>query len=357
MRLLPQNKDISWTPYDSLIYLASVPFYGYASGQRSATFWTFNILGMLILLALYFRAYWIRGRKLLWIIAAIALLGIVYSPTNAGASVYFIYAASFVAFIGETTLAIRILALILVVIGLETWIFHLPPYFWIPASVFSILIGAINIHYMQRQQDNKKLLMAQEEVEHLAKIAERERIARDLHDVLGHTLSVIVLKSELAAKLAETDPTRAAQEIRDVERISRDALGQVRSTVRGYQSHGLLAEVEQARSALSAAGVQAQCDFGTPKLPAVQEGVLALALREAVTNVIRHAKASSCYLSLRQENDKCRLEIKDDGCGGMSAEGAGLSGMRQRVESLGGRLQREASSGTCLTITLPVVTQ
>jgi two-component system sensor histidine kinase DesK len=357
MRLLPKNKDIGWTPYAWLIYLTSVPFYGYASGQRSTVFWALNILGMLVLMALYFRGYWIKGRKLLWIIAAIALLGIVYSPTNSGASVYFIYAASFAAFIGETKLAIRILALILVLIGLETWIFHLPPYFWIPASVFSVLIGAINIHYWQRQQDNKKLLMAQEEVEHLAKIAERERIARDLHDVLGHTLSVIVLKSELAAKLAEKDPARAAQEIRDVERISRDALGQVRSTVRGYQSRGLLAEVEQAKSALATAGVQAQCDFDPPKLPAVQEGVLALALREAVTNVIRHAKASSCYLTLRQENGSCRLQIKDDGCGGMSAEGIGLSGMRQRVESLGGQLKREISSGTCLTIILPMAAQ
>ena len=163
--LLPEDKDIGWTPYAWLIYLASVPFYGYASGQRSATFWAFTILGMLVLLALYFRGYWIKGRKLLWIIAAIALLGIIYSPTNAGASVYFIYAASFVAFIGETALAIRILVLILVLIGLETWTFHLPPYFWIPASVFSVLIGAVNIHYAQRNQDNKKLLMAQEEVD------------------------------------------------------------------------------------------------------------------------------------------------------------------------------------------------
>jgi two-component system sensor histidine kinase DesK len=210
---------------------------------------------------------------------------------------------------------------------------------------------------MQRRQDMRELLMAQEEVEQLAKIAERERIARDLHDVLGHTLSVIVLKSELAAKLAEKDPARAAQEIRDVERISRDALSQVRSTVRGYQSRGLLAEVEQAKTALTAAGVQTQCDFGAPKLPAAQEGVLALALREAVTNVIRHAKATSCYLTLRQENGSCRLQIKDDGCGSASAEGVGLSGMRQRVESLGGQLQREISSGTCLTITLPMVAQ
>jgi two-component system sensor histidine kinase DesK len=215
-------------------------------------------------------------------------------------------------------------------------------------------VGAINIHYKQRGRETKKLLMAQEEVEQMAKIAERERIGRDLHDVLGHTLSVIVLKSELAAKLAEKDPIRAVQEIHDVERISRDALGQVRSTVRGYQSRGLLAEVEQARAALRTAGVQAECDFDAPTLPPAQEGVLALALREAVTNVIRHAKATSCSLILRQENGSCRLEIKDDGCGRASAEGVGLSGMRQRVESLGGKLERVINSGTRLIVTLPV---
>jgi two-component system sensor histidine kinase DesK len=357
MRLLPQNKDLGWTPYAWLIYLASVPFYGYASGPRSTMFWALTALGMLVFLPLYFRGYWMKDRRLLWIIAGIALLGVVYSPTNPGSSVYFIYAASFAAYTGNTKLAIRVVAFMLLLIGLETWIFQLTPYFWIPGAVFTALIGAINIHFAQRQQDNKRLLMAQEEVEQLAKIAERERIARDLHDVLGHTLSVIVLKSELAAKLAEKDPARAAQEIRDVERISRDALGQVRSTVRGYQSRGLLAEVEQAKTALSAAGVQTQCDFGAPKLPAAQEGVLALALREAVTNVIRHARASSCFLTLRQENGSCRLQIKDDGCGGMSTEGVGLSGMRQRVESLGGQLKREISSGTCLTITLPTVAQ
>lgn len=357
MRLLPQNTDLGWTPYAWLIYLASVPFYGYASGQRSSTFWALNFLGMAIFLPLYFRGYWIKGKNLRWIIAAITLLGVVYSPTNPGASVYFIYAASFAAHTGESRQAVRIIGLILLMIGVETWVFHLTPYFWVPAVVFGTLVGAINIHYAERARDTKKLLMAQEEVEHLAKIAERERIARDLHDVLGHTLSVIVLKSELAAKLAEKDPARAAQEIRDVERISRDALAQVRSTVRGYQSHGLMAEVEQAKSALSAAGVEAKCEFETPKLPAAQEGVLALALREAVTNVIRHAKATQCFLSLQQENGSCRLQIKDDGCGVEAAEGVGLSGMRQRVESLGGQLKRETSSGTCLTITLPVVTQ
>jgi two-component system sensor histidine kinase DesK len=353
MRLLPENKDIGWTPYAWLVYLTSVPLYGYLSGQRSRTFWALTILGMVVLLALYFRGYWVKGKRLLWIIAAITLLGIISSPTNPGASVYFIYAAAFVAYTGEAGFAIRILPIILLLIGLETWVFHLPPYFWIPALVFSALIGAINIHYRQRDRDNKKLLMAQEEVEHLAKVAERERIARDLHDVLGHTLSVIVLKSELASKLAEKDPARAASEIKDVERISRDALAQVRNTVRGYQALSLQAEAEQAAATLEAAGMKVACDFAPAKLPPTHEGVLALALREAVTNVIRHSKATSCDLRLRPVEGGCELMVTDDGCGRLSPEGTGLMGMRYRVEALGGKLEREIASGTRLRITLP----
>jgi two-component system, NarL family, sensor histidine kinase DesK len=356
MRLLPKNKDIGWTPYAWLIYLTSVPFYGYMSGQTSTRFWVLTVLGMLIFLALYFRGYWMEGKKLLWIITAIALLGVLYSPANAGASVYFVYAAAFSVRSGDTGFAIRILPLVLLLIALETLVFHLTPYFWIPASVFSLLIGAINIHYMQRHRDTKTLLMAQEEVEHLAKVAERERIARDLHDVLGHTLSVIVLKSELAAKLAEKEPARAAREIKEVERISRDALAQVRSTVRGYQALSLQAEAEQAAATLQAAGVKVECDFVPAQIPASHEGVLALALREAVTNVIRHAQARSCDLRLRPVEGGCELEIKDDGCGRMAPEGTGLTGMRHRVEALGGKLVREASSGTRLLITLPVKT-
>ncbi|MGC2694157.1 MAG: sensor histidine kinase [Candidatus Angelobacter sp.] len=354
MRLLPKNKDIGWTPYAWLVYLTSVPFYGYMSGQRSGRFWALTTLGMAVFLVLYFWGYWIKGKKLLWIVGAITLLGVISSPSNPGASVYFVYAAAFIASTGEPSFTIRILPLMLVLIAVETWIFHLPPYFWIPGSVFSLLIGAINIHYRQRERDNRKLLMAQEEVEHLAKVAERERIARDLHDVLGHTLSVIVLKSELAAKLAEKDPARAAREIKEVERISRDALAQVRSTVRGYQALSLQAEAAQATATLQAAGVKVECRFAPAAMPPSHEGVLALALREAVTNVIRHSQARSCDLRLRSIEGGCEMEIKDDGCGRMSPEGTGLTGMRHRVEALGGTLQRETSAGTRLVITLPL---
>src|SRR5262249_27509778 len=120
---------------------------------------------------------------------------------------------------------------------------------------------------------------------------------------------------------------------------------------------GLIAELAYAKSTLETAGITVQCDASTKmKLPAMQESVLSLAVREAVTNVVRHAKARTCRLRLEQQNGSCRLEIRDDGVGAANTEGNGLRGMRERVEMLGGTLQRESISGTTLTITLPLKT-
>jgi two-component system sensor histidine kinase DesK len=198
--------------------------------------------------------------------------------------------------------------------------------------------------------------MASDEIEHLAKVAERERIARDLHDVLGHTLSVIILKSELAGKLMDRDPQRAGNEIREVEQISRQALSEVRDAIRGYRSQGLAAELAQAKSTLETAGVAVKYEAAVVKiaLPALQEGVLSMAVREAVTNVVRHAQARTCTLRLEQQNGSCRLEIEDDGRGGSPGEGNGLRGMRERVEMLGGTITRDSQAGTKLTIILPL---
>jgi len=173
--------------------------------------------------------------------------------------------------------------------------------------------------------------------------------------VLGHTLSVITLKSELAGKLIDRDPQRAGKEIREVEQISRQALTDVRDAIRGYRSKGLAAELAQAKSTLETAGLTVQCDAATTvTLPAVQESVLSLAVREAVTNVVRHARARTCRMRLEQQNGTCRLEIQDDGLGSLNSEGNGLRGMRERVEMLGGTLRRDSQAGTTLTITLPV---
>ncbi len=128
-------------------------------------------------------------------------------------------------------------------------------WFYMMTIVISALIGAITIQARAKEAGDAKLRMAQEEVERLAKLAERERIARDMHDLLGHTLSVVVLKSELAQKLMSRDPARAMQEMAEVERISRQGLAEVREAITGYRSTGLAAEIEHVRETLTAAGI------------------------------------------------------------------------------------------------------
>jgi two-component system sensor histidine kinase DesK len=279
----------------------------------------------------------------------------VVAPINQGAATFFIFAAAFIPFCVSTErAAIGLMAGIVALAAIEKQIFQLSGWFLFYAGGMSLAVGGGNIYFAQRNRALAKLRMANDEIEHLAKVAERERIARDLHDVLGHTLSVITLKSELAGKLIDRDPARAGKEIREVEEISRQALSEVRDAIRGYRSQGLAAELVQARATLETAGVTVKCETASVQLPALQESVLSMAVREAVTNVVRHAHATTCYLRLEQRNGSCRLEIEDDGRGGSQNEGNGLRGMRERVEILGGTLHRHCQSGTKLTITLPL---
>jgi two-component system sensor histidine kinase DesK len=351
MRLLPKGQD--WTAYAYLIYLAYfavVPFlFPTPLWYRALT-----VAATAAGLALYFVGYWIRGRRILWISGGFLALGVGLIPSNPAASVFFVYAGACLGDEIGGPEVYRYLVAIAAIAGLEGWIGRLAVYAWLPAVVFSLLIGAMIVHHRQKERLTKRLLLAQDEAQRLAKVAERERIGRDLHDLLGHTLSVIVLKSELASKLAVADPTRAADEIRDVERISREALAEVRAAVQGYRTGGIDREVVQARTALGAAGVEFEANLAPPSLSPAQETVLAMAVREAVTNVVRHARATSCRLDLRHDRGWCELEVTDNGRGGHLHEGSGLSGMRERVEALGGRLERDGSAGTRLRIRVPV---
>ena len=351
MKLLPKDQD--WTAYVWLVYLLSflcVPFlFPAPAWQRAAA-----VAGTLAALPLYFWGYWLNGRPALWVVAGFTLLGSLFASINPGACSLFIFAATYLARLEDPSEAFPYLGALLGVEALEAWLLHLPAAFWIPTMTFSALIGSVVIQWVHRRRLTDKLLAAQAESEHLAKVAERERIARDLHDLLGHTLSVIVLKSELASRLTASDPERAAGEIRDVERISRDALAQVRAAVRGYRSAGFDSELREAMRALEAAGIQVETSVEPPPLSPAQETVFAMALREAVTNVVRHAHATVCRLTLRRTGRFCEMVIADNGRGGALAEGSGLSGMRERVEALGGALERDGSAGTRLRIRVPV---
>ncbi len=349
-----QNRMPHWVPYIWLGYLIFFlwgPVVGHTSWQQ----WVATGAGLVAFLFFYFAFFRTRMPWTLVCVGCIATLGILYAPFNGGAANFFIYAASMVPFAVATELSAALLIAALVAIaGLEGWVLHLHNGFLFPAMFLSTFIGAGNIYFAQRTRHIQKLRMAHAEIEHLAKVAERERIARDLHDVLGHTLSVITLKSELAGKLIDRDPAQAKAEIRDVEQTARQALADVRHAIGGYRSKGLAAEIKQAQATLETAGVQAEVQSSLLELPATQEGVLALILREAVTNVVRHARASHCRLEFERLNGHCRMEIHDNGQGGPALEGNGLRGMRERVEALGGSLLRDTSRGTRLIIQLPI---
>jgi two-component system, NarL family, sensor histidine kinase DesK len=354
MRLLPPNKDLGWTPYVWLIWLG-IFFLQPAVGEAGWKQWVATALGTSTFLVLYFASYWVRERRRLWIIAAVALLGVGFAPFNVGAVVFIVYAGTLVPFAGDSWLAAKVIAVLVAVAASEALLLHLGLWFGIIGTVLPVALGSVNIHFAQRNQANRQLRIAQDEIEHLARVAERERIARDLHDVLGHTLSVVILKSELASKLIGNDPERAGNEIRDVERISREALAEVRNAISGYRAGGLEEELARAASTLKTAGVAAESRSVRMSLSPAQETVLALALREAVTNVVRHARARHCKLRLEPVDGNCELEIQDDGRGGgLQVEGNGVRGMRERVEALGGTLRRETTLGTKLTIMLPL---
>jgi two-component system sensor histidine kinase DesK len=230
------------------------------------------------------------------------------------------------------------------------------PFLVAPALIGgAVLAGAIlGKREMQR---NERLRLTQAEVDRLARVAERERIARDLHDLLGHTLSVIALKSELARKLAERDGSTAATHIGEVEQVARDALKQVREAVTGMRSAELANELVNARLAAVGAGLGFEAEVDPlPPLDSAQENALAMALREAMTNVLRHAKAQQVQVQIRRQGRAVQLEVQDDGVGSSKPPGNGLSGMRERAEALGGQLSIDsaAGAGTRLRLLLPL---
>ncbi|WP_157430238.1 sensor histidine kinase [Actinomadura oligospora] len=197
---------------------------------------------------------------------------------------------------------------------------------------------------------------AREELAHAAVAEERLRFSRDLHDLLGHTLSLMVVKAQAARRLAELDPARAAEQAADIEQVGRQALTEVRQAVSGYRGRGLAAELDHARTALADAGVRAVVRRSGGPLPPDPDALLGWVVREGVTNVIRHSGAGRCVITVRNDGSEASVEITDDGRSGAEASaGNGLSGLGERVGSAGGTLRTTpSSSGFVLAATVPV---
>ena len=246
-------------------------------------------------------------------------------------------------------------AVLLLVPAIAYSLGHAALSFILPALAIGVPTGIAAIMDTSLRDSRERLLRKQEEVEHMATIAERERISRDLHDLLGHTLSLITLKAELAGKLAGRDIDACKQEIGDIERCARNALAEVRAAVTGYRLTGLQHELASARASLAAAGIDMHAALASFSVPAAAENVMALALREAVTNIIRHAGASRCDVSLTQEGGIILFRIADNGAAGREIRhGNGLNGMRERVASVGGQLALQVEKGLALELRLPI---
>jgi two-component system sensor histidine kinase DesK len=226
------------------------------------------------------------------------------------------------------------------------------------AQVLTVIgIGAMTAALGRKTRANIELRAAREELARLAVAEERLRIARDVHDLLGHSLSVIALKSELAAKLVDRDPQRAAAELADINAVSRTALAEVRETVHGYRTLALDEALGGARSALAAAGIGYELHEAGAALPPAVEGVFAWAIREGATNVVRHSGATRCAIRIEADADNAALEVEDDGSAvGTVPAGSGLRGLAERAERLRGRLEAGAKpdGGFRLRLTVPL---
>jgi len=346
-------RRLSWQPYAWLVY--SIPYLITSFDQRLSLWESAGMLaGFAVFLVAYFASYMVRGPRILWLMFIMDALGGLFIPYNPAAGSFLIYAAAMPAQGFAPKQAARVLAAQVIAGTLVASTAGWPTVYYLMVGVISALIGAVTIQAAATEAGNAKLRLAQAEVERLAKLAERERIARDLHDVIGHTLSLVVLKTELAQKLIARDPERAITEMADVERIARGGLAEVRQAIMGYRAAGLAVELEHVRSTLVAAGIEATIEAGAVPLVAAQETALSLALREATTNVIRHAAATRCHIRFYTQDASVLLEVSDNGRGGDAPFGNGLIGMRERIHSLGGVLERKSEQGTRLLIKLPI---
>lgn len=295
------------------------------------------------------------GATVLMVIALVA------TPFGSSAiSVLPIYAAALVAEYGsrkevQVRLAtISVLTLAVLLTSPVEWPFVL--FLAIPAVMVWII--GMAVHEDSTLASRADRLRAENaRIGYLATVTERERISRDLHDLAGQALTGLILKSQLVQRLADSDPARAVEEAVAIEHESRELLARFRETVSGWLQASLSDELEGARRALDAAGVALTEDVDPVAVAPSVETVLALALRESVTNVVRHASARSCRIRLANGDGAITLSIMDDGIGGHRGDGSGLRSMRERVVAAGGDLQVSDTAGTEVVVSIPIGSQ
>ncbi|WP_328652645.1 histidine kinase [Micromonospora sp. NBC_00330] len=287
-------------------------------------------------------------------LVGLVVLGLAGIPGTAGDwTATLVFVAASAVFLLSAVQALIIVGLCALIPLVGAWL--VPTWTGESTVTFAVLLASFAMFGVSRlAQRNSELRAAQQEIGRLAVAEERARAARDLHDILGHSLTVVAIKAELAGRLIEVDRERAAAEIAEVEALARAALADVRQTVGAYREVSLAAELAGARSALAAAGIAADVSAEVPELPEEWDRLFGWAVREGVTNVVRHSGARCCVIRVHPD----RVEISDDGRGPSTpdANGHGLVGLRERARRLDAVVtvgRRPAGDGFLLRVHAP----
>jgi two-component system sensor histidine kinase DesK len=344
-----------WYPIVNLVWLIWMAAAPWFFTPPDAYVFVMTYASIALFLVLYQRAWFGRRLHVPVYTLAIAVLGLAIIFVNSSWS-YVIYAGSLIPFFKRGW---RVVAWVAALLGAFYVVAEASGFFsplvTLSCIVTTGVIALLNGGYRVNVERDAELRLTQDEVRRLAVAAERERIGRDLHDLLGHTMSLVAIKSELARRLVTRDPPAAERELVDIERVARQALAQVREAVTGIRATALAGEFASARLMLEAADVACEVEQREATLRPEVEAAFALGLREAVTNVHRHARATKVEIVLEARDHATELTVRDNGRGGVTTRGNGLSGMAERIVALGGELllRSEPGRGTSVTMRVP----
>ncbi|MGR3208903.1 histidine kinase [Bacillus glycinifermentans] len=354
-------------PYIFLIYLL-LPI-SYLTNRTSGIKQLIGFGLVLLFLVTYRQLFFISPQKKLftyWLAIQLSIILIYTVFYDINLVFLGFFSANFIGYYREKKIFRRGLASLVVVL-VAPFIYHLLKdpsllnrlFYFLPFLVI-MLISPYGIRSMNRRMElEQELDEANQQIKELVKREERVRIARDLHDTLGHTLSLLTLKSQLVQRTIASDPERARKEAREMETTSRAALKQVRELVSDMKTATIAEELIHIQQILRAADVTFEYMGGSDfsNIPPVTQNIVSMCIREAATNIVKHSRATHCTISISQTDEKISITIKDDGMGmdQQTPFGNGLRGMKERLALIDGALDVSTHNGTVLNITVPIV--
>ncbi|ENB9404006.1 sensor histidine kinase [Bacillus cereus] len=355
-------KHMGFFPYMFLVYLL---FPIYHLSQASG--WKLVIgSGMLIVFIITYRQlYFVQKTFILWACIQMILtllFALFYNPFM----IFFgFFTASAMGFAPSKKVFRILLCLLVVMLGVFVFINmnQLTPTSLVnivPMFILMLLTPFGMRNFNQKKMLRNQLNEANEQIKDLVKREERQRIARDLHDTLGHTLSLITLKSQLVEKLIVKNPERASTEAKEITQTSRTALKQLRELISDMRMITVEEELEQIKAILQAANIELEIkqETSASSLSPIEQNILGMCLREAVTNVVKHSKATRCIVSVRELQGELILTVEDNGIGlaDQNHDGNGIRGMKERIALIDGFVELGTiNPGTLLTVKVPVV--